>query len=273
MRLLHLHYALIVLFSLKITFFPTETQTFSTSTLISASRNYKPSARAVGYVRPMSGKCLFLLLLISGIHPNPGPVLRFGSVNCNSITNKMTDIQALVVEQMLDVLMVQESKLDGNILDRSVSLPGFTHFRADRNRDGGGVITYAATSLHPTQSKAVVRGFEAVSVDIRIAGKTYTFANTYCPPKHTTNQDLHEDYVDNLVNFLSVCDLETVLLCGDFNCDYREPGPSTDRLVTTLEALDLQQSVNFETHGPKTIDHVWVGTDALVKSVTSLPNL
>ena len=51
----------------------------------------------------------------------------------------------------VDILHINESKLDSTIRDDDVYIPGFEIVRKDRKinvRNGGGVCTYVRTNLH-----------------------------------------------------------------------------------------------------------------------------
>ena len=47
----------------------------------------------------------------------------------------------------LDILAINESKLDDSFIDVEISIPGYTIERKDRNRYGGVVALYVRESL------------------------------------------------------------------------------------------------------------------------------
>ena len=52
-------------------------------------------------------------------------------------------------DEPFDILTLNETRLDGSILDCEVQIPGYDIIRSDRNRYGGGVAIYIRTiSFH-----------------------------------------------------------------------------------------------------------------------------
>ena len=108
-------------------------------------------ARCGGFYRAKSyatcsSSLVALLLLISGVESNPGPAIRFGSLNAHSVVRRGPLIQDLIGTHGLEALAVCESwivndntdtiELDCMLDDfRVVHLPRHT---ATRNSRGGG---------------------------------------------------------------------------------------------------------------------------------------
>ena len=64
------------------------------------------------------------------------------SINVNSIRYKFEQIK-LIVEKNVDILIVQETKLDDSFPDGQFLLDGFLPpFRKDRNKNGGGIMIF-----------------------------------------------------------------------------------------------------------------------------------
>ena len=79
--------------------------------------------------------------------------ITLGSLNINSIPKKIDDLRTLVTNN-LDILVVQETKIDDTFSNESIQIPGYEHkpFRRDRKLGGGGIITYVREDI---PSKAV----------------------------------------------------------------------------------------------------------------------
>ena len=56
-------------------------------------------------------------------------------------------MKILAQEIKFDILCLNETKLDARIGDDDICITGYTSYRRDRDRYGGGVITYVADSL------------------------------------------------------------------------------------------------------------------------------
>ena len=74
--------------------------------------------------------------------------LTIGSLNINSLPNKIDDLRTLVTDN-LDILVVEETKIDDTFSDESIKIPGYEHkpFRRDRKRRGGGIMTYVREDI------------------------------------------------------------------------------------------------------------------------------
>jgi len=66
--------------------------------------------------------------------------------NCKHID----EIRNILINSPLEVLAINESKLDDTISDTEVYIPGFIIIRKDRRRSGGGVALYVRENLSHT---------------------------------------------------------------------------------------------------------------------------
>ena len=70
-----------------------------------------------------------------------------GQLNINSLRNKFCDLVELV-KGKLDILVITETKLDYTFPEKQFLIPGYKKpFRADRNKDGGGVIIFVREDI------------------------------------------------------------------------------------------------------------------------------
>ena len=70
-----------------------------------------------------------------------------GQLNINSLRNKFCDLAELI-KGKLDILVITETKLDYTFPEKQFLIPGYKKpFRADRNKDGGGVMIYVREDI------------------------------------------------------------------------------------------------------------------------------
>ena len=74
-------------------------------------------------------------------------------LNANSIYNKMSNFNDLLVKRCIDMLIIEESKLSSDVPNEYYSFVGYKIFRRDRTRHGGGILvlikdTYEITLDH-----------------------------------------------------------------------------------------------------------------------------
>src|SRR4051794_35296282 len=70
------------------------------------------------------------------------PHLHIGFSNINSILGKFIDLKAEIITENFDYFSVAETKIDSSIDDDELFIPGYSLFRCDRKKGGGGVAAY-----------------------------------------------------------------------------------------------------------------------------------
>ena len=102
-----------------------------------------------------------LLLRFGDVEKNPGPAtttktgdknkknkfLTVIHVNTRSLLCHFDDVSALMSSERPHISALSETWLDSSVVDGEVHIPGYTLFRFDRNRSGGGVAMYCADNL------------------------------------------------------------------------------------------------------------------------------
>ena len=82
--------------------------------------------------------------------------LIIGHININSIRNKFEILKSMLSE-VLDVLMITETKLDDSFPEQQFHIEGFNiPFRLDRNRHGGGLLLYVRNNINAVFLKSYV---------------------------------------------------------------------------------------------------------------------
>jgi len=108
-----------------------------------------------------------------------------GSLNINSLVEHIDELRVVMINQPLDILAINESKLDDNDSDNMLSLRGYTLVRRDRNKQGGGVCVYLRDSLsfkrlHDFEEQ----NLELIALEIQKPNsKPFLFTAWYRPPK------------------------------------------------------------------------------------------
>ena len=86
------------------------------------------------------------------VQPNLGiPVTRgfkIASINLASLYKNIDQLRIYMLSKTVDILAINETRLDSSIQNGEVSIPGYTLERKDRNRNGGGVALYIRDSIN-----------------------------------------------------------------------------------------------------------------------------
>ncbi len=178
-----------------------------------------------------------LLFRSGNVHPNPGPqvdILRISHLNVRSLTSQKpseflpssdmyTKVSEIFIQQVLEfrssIITLSETWLDNSITDSDISLRGYTIFRRDRNRHGGGVMMYVDQDL-PVKRRYDLEhdSVESVWIELTLPHKLLIVGNYYRPPGATAGST--SDFVKNLQLSLDLAYASNphgVIILGDFN--------------------------------------------------------
>ena len=74
---------------------------------------------------------------------------KLGHVNANSIGGfKFYEIRTWLLSGRFDILVISETKIDGNFPDSQFQVKGFRRSRSDRKAGGGGLMIYVRSDIH-----------------------------------------------------------------------------------------------------------------------------
>ena len=175
---------------------------------------------------------------------------------------------------LFTLLTLSESFLSSDICDSEISLPGFSTFRLDRNRHGGGILIYAKSSLSPSIIPYTSSPIELLLLSIKLQHGSCTVATFYRPPSSTDTLTTLQNVLESLPHSV----LLKLILDGDFNVDYTSPSPSLDQINSISDLFSLTQIVTYPTHyslsgSPSIIDLVFVPSSSVSSSCSVLPPL
>ncbi|KAK2564042.1 hypothetical protein P5673_012260 [Acropora cervicornis] len=117
----------------------------------------------------------------------------------------------------VDVLAINESKLDDSIKNCELYIPGYEIIRIDRNRNGGGVCFYINNSINfVIRHDLNLNDLENLCLEIqKPSSKPFLVVTWYRPP--CSSAELFSHY-ETLVGKLDSLDLEYYLI-GHLNCN------------------------------------------------------
>ena len=74
--------------------------------------------------------------------------MKLAAINVVSIPKHHDQLTMLLLNKSIDILAINETRLDKQIMDSEVDIDGYHIIRRDRNRSGGGVALYIRSSLN-----------------------------------------------------------------------------------------------------------------------------
>ena len=179
--------------------------------------------------------------------------LKIACLNINSLSKHIDELRVVMLNNPLDILAINESKINESVSDDEISVSGFHLIRKDRNRHGGGVLMYIRETIPFSERNNLQTAcsLEMLCVEIsRPCSRPFLVTTWYRPPGSDAR------LFDDFENFLSRCDLENkeLLLMGDLNCDVSKfpPDAHTRRLQFISCVYQLEQLINEPTRVTRT---------------------
>ena len=179
-------------------------------------------------------------------------------LNINSLLVHLDELRVFVSDSKIDILCINETKLDSMVGDGEVCLPGFEIVRRDRKingRKGGGICIYIRSNINYTirddlQSDII----ENLRVEIKKQRSKSILVCTWYRPPDSPTRDFVE--FEEMVKLLDSESLEYFLL-GDLNVDLLPSvghgSPNRNRLTDIFDIYGMQQLINEATTTTNTL--------------------
>ncbi len=140
---------------------------------------------------------------------------KIAALNVASLVRHIDELKMVMSSQTLDILAINETRLDSTIADKDISIIGYNVVRKDRNRHGGGVLLYVKETWN-FLTKQITSNIDLEILTIEIVGKfvkPFLVTTWYRPPASELNVlDTFETYLQSL----EMEEKESIIL-GDFN--------------------------------------------------------
>ena len=111
---------------------------------------------------------------------------KIALLSVNSLTKHIDELKVLMANKPLDVLLINESKLDLVDSDRLVNIEGYNIVRRDRNKHGGGVWYYPRNAItFSRQHQLENDDLELIALEIQKANSCPFLITTWYQPPNT----------------------------------------------------------------------------------------
>ena len=167
-------------------------------------------------------------------------------LNLASLVKHLDEIRLILLDKKLDVLAINETRLDSTISDGLVSIDSYNVLRADRDRNGGSVCIYIRCHVNYTlRSDLVPTDLEAVSVETNQANsQSFIISSIYRPPC-STNEVFKK--IEELIK-LTDDESKGLYIFGDLNCNMLQLNLSTTKkLQEIMKLYQLTQLIDSPT--------------------------
>lgn len=168
-------------------------------------------------------------------------------LNVDRLLPKCDQIEIFCVENKIDVMAINETKLDAQITDSEIQLTGYHIVRKDRNKFGGGVCLFIKNHLnYKVRTDLMPEQLECIVIELFKPNSVSIFISTwYRPPNSPV------ELFDNFEFILEEIDATNseIYILGDLNCDFKSENSDccTKRLRELCELFNLSQLINEPT--------------------------
>ena len=163
---------------------------------------------------------------------------KIAALNITSIPGHIDELRIYMNSKCIDILAVNETRLDHTISSGEVAVSGYVLERKDRNRDGGGVALYIRNTINYERLFDLeCDSLEWIGIKvIKPMAKSFIVSTWYRPPR--SNMDTMRDF-ELLVQRIESLGVEVNIL-GDLNCNVAAC-PLELHTKNLLELCDLYQ--------------------------------
>ncbi len=104
-------------------------------------------------------------------------------LNMNSLQNKIEEFSQLVKALWMHVVFISETKIDSSYPNKQLNIEGYTIYRNDRKKEGGGIMVYVAKVVQCKRLKLDRKysTLEPVALEIKIANRRMMVLGIYRP--------------------------------------------------------------------------------------------
>ena len=178
-----------------------------------------------------------------------GHGFKIASLNITSLLKHLDELRILLNYNCIDLLAINETRLDGSISDQDVKVEGYDVIRCDRTvngRFGGGVCLYIRSDInYAVREDLNNQLLEILPIEIRKPNsKPFVVTSWYRPPNSSPNLFPH---LDTLLGRLDSEHVEHYFI-GDMNCDLLSSDNIHARaLLSITEMYGLKQLIDEPT--------------------------
>ena len=186
------------------------------------------------------------------------------SINDDCLPRKELLFAHCCLDVKYDVIALSETHLDGSIDSNEIRFDGYTVFRRDRSRAGGGVLFYVRNVLNPVHLSYLHSSHvENLFVKVMSNNKQCIFGVCYRPPNQAANEmSVFFEGLNSQLSSINDSNLQDcpIFLLGDFNDRCTQWGIDHQcselkfKLVCFAEEFNLVQLVTKPTRGIYILD-------------------
>ena len=164
---------------------------------------------------------------------------RLAHLNINSLRYKFDEIKPIMTDNLVDFLIISETKLDNSFRDSLFKADGFKLQRRDRDAHGGGLAVWIREDIASRRRSDLESGqLESIVYEVLLDNCKWLVYNIYRPPS-LPNETFHSACTKMIDKGSQQCD--NYIVIGDLNNDMK----SIDKSQTLEDICDLYDMDNI----------------------------
>ena len=194
---------------------------------------------------------------------------KIAFLNICSLTCHYDELCLFMEDRAIDILGLNETRLDNTIADSQIDIEGYDILRRDRNRNGGGVAFYVAQSLTYVNRQDLLshEDLEILTLEIKKPkSKPFLVTTWYRPP------DSKVEIFDKFESYLLKLDQEDKesIIMGDTNCNllsqtFDHKAEHLKFITETYQYIQLIDQPTRITSSTRTlIDHIFTNKPNII---------
>ena len=154
-------------------------------------------------------------------------------LNINSLSNKIDDLKEICKMSPLEILCIDETKLDSSFPNSLFKIDGYIYppYRRDRDRHGGGKMVFVKEGLITKRIENFeTKLSETICLELTISNKKWFILFAYRPPQENNKFVFFNELNNTLSKAMN--SYENILVIGDLNIDVSNPEKDTNNLLS-----------------------------------------
>ena len=166
---------------------------------------------------------------------------KFAPLNITSLPKHIDELRTLLANRTINMLSINETRLDDSVLDREALILGNDIIRRERNRNGSGVSFYVISTVkYSLRLDLSVNQLENLCIEVlKPHSKPFVASTWYRPPDSPTEIFTH---FKSLVGGLDSQNVDLYLM-GDLNCNLAH----SNLLTSIADVYSLPQLIREPT--------------------------
>lgn len=177
-------------------------------------------------------------------------------ININSFRYKYNLLLDILRQRYIDVLFINETKLDDSFPTAQFNINGYNLYRKDRNINGGGLMAYVHDSIPSRmRDQPETSALESMALELKMDGDRWLIIGGYRPP---STSPIAFDHDANILIEWHVKDFDKLCFVGDLNLDMLSPnkGKALNDVIENFAMKNLITTATCFTKGaaPSLVD-------------------